>query len=102
MSLLGPRLGGGLASEASFSEEIETDDEDENKGLCGQVLHSGKIPKRSIVGKPPTGVSEITSASWSSLMPDPVNVKAMRASSSDVIVKKGRSGMRSAANWMSR
>ena len=55
-----------------------------------------------MVGNPDRGVSEITSASWSSLMPDPVNVKAMRASRIDVIVKKGRSGMRSAANWMSR
>ena len=55
-----------------------------------------------MVGKPEMGVSDTTSASWSSPIPEPVNVKAMKAISSEVMVKKGRSGMRTAANWMSR
>ena len=41
LSFLGPRLGGGLAGEASFSEEVETDNDGESDGLRGQVLHSG-------------------------------------------------------------
>ncbi len=35
---------------------------------------------------------------WSSALPEPVVVKAMKAISSEVMVKKGRSGMRTAAS----
>ena len=38
MSFLGPRLGGGLAGEASFSEEVETDDDGENLAAQAIVL----------------------------------------------------------------
>ena len=40
-----PALGGSLAGEASFSKEVETDDQDENDSLRGHVLHSGIDPQ---------------------------------------------------------
>ncbi len=47
-----------------------------------------------MVGKPEMGVSDTTSASWSSAIPEPVNVKAMKAISSGIMaVRRRHSGM---------
>ena len=46
-----------------------------------------------MVGAPLIGVSGNTSASCSSLIPEPVNVIAMIASRIDVTMKNGRSGI---------